>query len=124
MGEHVFVSVTQKTNDFDRYTPETMIMKAAFRGIPSIPLIFFPLQVFEVKANKYYFLIMDTFQYFLIMDTFLMHSESCVLQVVNTAYLYKTHSLPLEQYSQVQVFHDFSRSTGFEQIDTQVSPAQ
>lgn len=44
--------------------------------------------------------------------------------VVNTAYLYKIHSLPLEQYSQVQVFHDFSRSTGFEQTDTQVSPAQ
>lgn len=40
------------------------------------------------------------------------------------ACLHKTHSLPSEQYSQVRVFHGFSRRSGCEQTDTPGSPAQ
>lgn len=53
------------------------------------------------------------------MDVTLIHSESCALQGINTVYLHNIHSLPSDQSFQVQVFYDFSRSSGYEQPDAQ-----
>ena len=113
--------VTRKTNEFGRHTPETVIMGAGLRGISSVFLFLSVLQVFGVKASRYYFLLQfdsHTFSIFWWWTHFWFTQKAVFFEELTS--LYKRHSLP----SQVQVFHDFSRRSGCEQTDILGGPAQ